>query len=294
MLRTTIPARFLGLAAFCLAGAALAQAPRASAEPVVVTLASEAVVDDSIVDLSQIASLAGGPDALRQRLSRLDVVEFRLDTPQLVIGREQVRFRLLMAGVDERAIVFRGAARVFVKETSVPVSFRKVALVAEQTLREQYAAPMVMTMQRALEVPALTPRAGERCRLSGKIKSAPERTGFALVDVTIALNGKTCAVVPVSVEISERTKTPPLDSFEKTGIRPALHTAPASALDEPFAVKARDNVKITARIGTARIEALGEALQDGRVGDVIRIRNSESGRTVHGRIEQGGLIVVDY
>jgi hypothetical protein len=293
--RRTYRLCFAGLAALWLAGQpALAQSLRVNTDPVVITLAHDVEIDDSIVELAQIAKFTGGQESLRNRLAKLYVVEFKLGVQQVTVAREQVRFRLLLAGLDERQFVLRGAARTFVRESDAPVTFRKIAHAAEQAVREQYTASVSAIVHRSLEVPTLAPRTGERCRLSARVKSAPERAGFALVDVALTLNGKTCAVVPVTVEIGDRPALPSLDSLERSAIRPALHTAPATAADEPFVVKARDNVKITARIGTARIEALGEALQDGRVGDVIRVRNTESGRTVHGRIEQGGLIIVDY
>ena len=51
-------------------------------------------------------------------------------------------------------------------------------------------------------------------------------------------------------------------------------------------------VKVVAYIGPVRIEASGEAMQEGRTGEVIRVRNIESSRVVHGRIDEHGWVVV--
>jgi flagella basal body P-ring formation protein FlgA len=59
-------------------------------------------------------------------------------------------------------------------------------------------------------------------------------------------------------------------------------------------IKARDSVKIIAVVGAARIEAIGEALQDGGSGEVIRVRNVESNRIVSGKVESRGIVVVGY
>ena len=53
-------------------------------------------------------------------------------------------------------------------------------------------------------------------------------------------------------------------------------------------------MKLVARIGSAFIEAVGKAQQDGRVGQVIRVRNIDSNRIVHGRVDASGIVLVDY
>lgn len=53
---------------------------------------------------------------------------------------------------------------------------------------------------------------------------------------------------------------------------------------EPFLVKRRDRVKLIGRTELLLVTAVGEALQDGRVGEVIKVRNVDSNATVHGRV----------
>jgi flagella basal body P-ring formation protein FlgA len=107
------------------------------------------------------------------------------------------------------------------------------------------------------------------------------------------VNGKRREVVPVFFEVAENEPAPARLGAERPGIRTALYTAPAP-VGRAVLIKARDSVKVIAIIGAARIEALGEALQDGRAGEVIGVRNVESGRTVHGRVQAGGTVLVDY
>src|SRR5260370_16383432 len=114
--------------------------------------------------------------------------------------------------------------------------------------------------------------AGERVGFEAKGKSPLASAGRARVDVALLVNGKIREVVPVFYEI---TATDPEGGADiGPGIRPASYTAPAIDPRE-FLVKSRDPVKIVANIGTARLEAVGEALQDGRAGQAIRARNSE-------------------
>lgn len=69
--------------------------------------------------------------------------------------------------------------------------------------------------------------------------------------------------------------------------------APAA---EPTAllIKARDPVKLVARVGPLRVTTLGEAIQDGRAGQMIRVRNVDSKSVVSGRVTDRGVVEVDY
>lgn len=54
--------------------------------------------------------------------------------------------------------------------------------------------------------------------------------------------------------------------------------------NEPFLVKRRDRVKLIGRTEVLLVTVVGEALQDGRVGEVIKVKNVDSNATVHGRV----------
>lgn len=58
------------------------------------------------------------------------------------------------------------------------------------------------------------------------------------------------------------------------------------------AVNRGDQVVIQARSETLRIRMTGEALEAGRIGDQIRVRNLQSGRTLRARIVERGVVEV--
>ncbi len=63
---------------------------------------------------------------------------------------------------------------------------------------------------------------------------------------------------------------------------------------QEVAVKARDTVQVTVTGSGLRIRlAKAEALQDGRVGDVIRVRNSTSNEVITGRVVRPGELEID-
>ncbi|OHV83517.1 flagellar basal body P-ring formation chaperone FlgA [Rhizobium sp. LCM 4573] len=65
-----------------------------------------------------------------------------------------------------------------------------------------------------------------------------------------------------------------------------------SALRAPYAVTRGSAVRLTFAIGNLAISAGGSPLEDGAVGDVIRVRNTDSGITVSGTVMADGTIQV--
>ncbi len=59
-------------------------------------------------------------------------------------------------------------------------------------------------------------------------------------------------------------------------------------------VKPRDLVKLVARVGPLRVTAVGEVLQEGQVGQIIRVRNVDSKGMVQGRLVDPATVEVDY
>jgi flagella basal body P-ring formation protein FlgA len=65
-------------------------------------------------------------------------------------------------------------------------------------------------------------------------------------------------------------------------------------VEEPVLVKSREMVRMVAQVGSLRLTTVGEALQDGRAGETIRVRNVDSNKTVNGRVLDRGVVEVDY
>lgn len=59
-------------------------------------------------------------------------------------------------------------------------------------------------------------------------------------------------------------------------------------------IKQRDRVRLMARLGNDYVTATGEALQDGREGQLIQVRNSETKKQVVGRVVGRGMVEVEY
>ncbi len=283
-------------AILCFLFVALFQGATAAAQdptedPVRVVLLPQSVVDDTLVSIGQVSRLSGGSESLRRRVAKLDIAEFKLDEVHVTVAAEQVRFRLLLAGIDPASFRLEGAKRTIVLESDDALSLRKVLGSAERALMEKYPGDntnVTMTPHKGVEVPVLAIGPMDELHAAPRVKAPVPSSGLAHVDVAILVNGKTREVVPVTFDIEVIHKKAP-----RTGQGSfSPNVRPAETKD--YLIKTRDNVKIVARVGSASIEAVGEAQQDGQVGQIIRVRNVESNRIVHGRIEASGIVLVDY
>lgn len=64
--------------------------------------------------------------------------------------------------------------------------------------------------------------------------------------------------------------------------------------DRSVQIKRSDRVKILARLGQLAVTVNGEAMQDGRLGDTIRVRNTESKSIVQGKVISPDEVEITY
>ncbi|CUT00380.1 flagellar basal body P-ring formation chaperone FlgA [Candidatus Chrysopegis kryptomonas] len=58
-------------------------------------------------------------------------------------------------------------------------------------------------------------------------------------------------------------------------------------------VKAGEKVKLIATVGTVKIETTGIAKKDGKLNDVVRVLNPESGKLLYGKVIGKGIVAVE-
>jgi flagella basal body P-ring formation protein FlgA len=61
----------------------------------------------------------------------------------------------------------------------------------------------------------------------------------------------------------------------------------------PPLVRRGEAVKLMVRLGSVNVTATGEALQDGRAGQSVRVRNTDSKNIVLGRVTERSMVEVD-
>lgn len=66
----------------------------------------------------------------------------------------------------------------------------------------------------------------------------------------------------------------------------------ANDLDVPLAVKRGDLVTMIFERGSLQLSAMGKALQNGAIGDAVRVVNTESNRTIEGIVSRNGQVKI--
>jgi flagella basal body P-ring formation protein FlgA len=273
-------AMLIATAALLMLGGDVAAQPLSYSERNVVTiyLVNEISLDDTVIFVDQIAKLSGGPIALRQRIARLDVAEFKLGANKTAIPNDQVKFRLMLAGFNESQFRITGARNTIVTETDEPVTARKILNVADQAMHKWNTD---VGTPKDVIAPLLDLNRTDRVQYEAR----GPHPGATQLDVAILVNGKVREMVPVAFEVirSEPKRT-------ASEVRPAVRVTPVK--EEP-AVRTGGVVRIVVVVGSTKIVANGEAQQDGKIGDLIRVRNTDSNVVVTARIESRETVKVE-
>jgi flagellar basal body P-ring formation protein FlgA len=274
------------------AATAQAQAPAAERHAVEISLRAEARADGPLVRLGNVAVLEGGEAKLREALARLDVAEFLGGNNRIVLSRDALQFRLLLAGHDPGAFRLVGATQCVTRKCMGAVTEAAILDAARKAVLDripQFAKNVTVNLACPVAPPALEYRPGDNVCVQADLVQTEVPLGKTMVIVDVFINGSKRALVPALLEV---TPGPPLGPGK---LKQSLQRSGAPVADEEAVlVKVRDRVKIVARVGATRFIAAGEALQEGRAGQSIRVRNIDSDRTVLGRVVAAGTIEVDY
>ena len=72
-----------------------------------------------------------------------------------------------------------------------------------------------------------------------------------------------------------------------------IQTADVEGAETAPGVRAQDAVRLQIRVGGLRVTAAGLALQAGKIGQLIRVQNIDSKKTLLGRVIEQGLVEIE-
>ncbi len=157
------------------------------------------------------------------------------------------------------------------------MTFRRItrylasAAVASTVAASLWAAPHAAYAQAFAVVPTQTVYPGETL-------TASQLEEVAVTNPNIA-GGYAQSIAEVEGMISKRTLLPG-------------RTIPVASLRPPYAINRGANVRLTFTLGSMTISASGTPLADASVGDVIKVRNLDSGVIVTGTVLADGTVQV--
>lgn len=247
----------------------LLAAPALAADPVSITLLPKPTGTESVVTLGQAAKLTGGSAAAREKMAKLDLVE-RSDLESL--SRKLIRYRLKIAGYADADFTFadgvpNGAllSAESVEEAAKQELIRRLGVSPDEVYVD-VVKPVVV------KLPVVT--SVDTVELTAVPVGGTAKLGRSQVDVTIKVNGERKLALPVFLQASAAT-------------------AKGEKASDDLPVKAKQRVLLTARIGELKVSAAGVAVENGKVGQSIKVENLDSKKVVTGTVVGPAAVEID-
>ncbi len=265
-----------------------------------ITARPEATVQGTSIRLRDVAEIHSDDSELVARLQ--DVVLGQappLDVEQQ-LSRSTILMRLKHQGVSGQALQVLGAQRVRVRRATQRLLLPQLETVVRQGLRQRLqplAPALVIQTIRGLESVAVPPGPVHYDVLT---PSQPARSGPMTFTLTIQVAGKVERQLSGTAQVVLPQDTTDLQERAATASG-GRQAAPALALESrhPMAkkpvgmprnldsgplVRRGDLVQIVSESALIKVSTPGEALEAGRLGETIRVKNSASNREVRAQI----------
>lgn len=317
-----------------LAGFASAAMPGTETKPIVLKLRATATARGSQITVGDVAEFPECGEAERRRLERLDLAELPLSSQFVLLSQQQIAFRLQLAGFDIRSFRLEGPRFVRASRAVGEGLDAKIAAAARQALEEKLPGAVEevsIQLAQAVTVPPLTAD-GNDIHLEAEVRSPVLPPCRVAIEVGIYVRGgrrngvivymdvKKKQSIPVSVRHIDageafgpdnvRVERVALDASQKVvetaGLmgRHARRPIAAGRSIEPddvetdtpgtLVIHTSDLVHLVAKVGHLQVKTRGEAMQSGRIGQRIQVRNLDSKATVTGRVVDSSTIEVEY
>jgi len=305
----------------CIRGAVVQE----GAEGLRIHLPRQVGIQQEMLILSRVA-IVGGDEVLAAKAG--EVVLGRLAVPgqTVVIDRPTILSRLASSSVPAGEVTFTGAESVAVSQDTRVITGEKTAEAAKAYLVQAAGDSQAVNFE-PINTPqdVLLPSAKENIKFSPRLVSGPAG-GQARVSVSILSDGKTLATRDVVfrlqyrcrrvvaaadiaagellTEANTKIETVITNRPEAAGWRApygcaakreivantVIEQSMISAVERPVLVERNQNVVIRLDSPALSITATGKAMERGRAGDCIRIKNVDSQRMIIARVSEDGTV----
>lgn len=328
-----LAALLAGLLAVGAATAATGTVPaaggREAAEPVLISLRAESTIRGASIRLGDVADIQGGDPALVTRLRAVEVGRSPLPGLSRTLDLPYIKARVRLAQIDPAGLTWDvpPAVTVLAASQRLPGS-DLVAAAREQVLALRAAEGGPASIQPTAIPPDLTLPAGT-LELKARVRPGTDLSGTVPVTVEAWVDGaqvrslsvgvkvvplaevlvaarlipRHSLIGPEDVKVERRplgTGTEPLRepaaALQQRAIRTINPGEPilATLLEFPPLVRRGDIVTLTVQGPGLTAVTQGEAREDGKAGQIIRVRNRTSGREVYGQVEGERSVRVSF
>jgi len=288
-------------------------------------LPREVTVQGSLLTLGQISVIRGEP-ATAAVASRIGMGQLSMPGQRAVLDRPTILSRLASNGIMAQNVRLTGAEAVAVRRFSTVIGAEEFIEAGQAFLQKHPPAPMICEViptvrPKDLVLPSnavdlqVTPkfvRSGARGHVAIQIVVTADGKEVGTREITFRLKYR-CHRVVTTEKIAEgtvltaeniRLETVSSDQPEPIGWRPpyglvavrelgeGLEVRPdmVNAAQSPVLVRRNETVLIHLEMPGLTVTAMGVALQEGRTGDCVKVRNADSSRVIVCKVNADGSV----
>jgi flagella basal body P-ring formation protein FlgA len=294
----------------------------AFAEGITVIVAPEAKIEGTVITLGQVAEISGDDTGWVKSLGQLKLGSAPPLGSSMTLTKELLTMRLAASGSDFRGIVWKIPDTVIVSTSSQSISGQTLMDKAIAAVREQVALQVGtrdVTINSNGSVQELVVPVG-KIELVANLPYGIHYNMPTNVTLVVNSNGQVFTKVPIKLDVKEyrqvvlaadqinltelfsirnlryeRMDIGRLGTGYFTDISKVLGLASRRSLKpgtvitdsmvvKPILIKRGATINIVARIGGMEVSAIGQAMQDGAEGQLIRVQNVNSAKLVSARV----------
>lgn len=300
-----------------------------STSDIQIYLPGEKTVLTDAFNLGQIATVLAD-QKLSSIINQIPLGKFVLDGQDITIDRTTILSRLASVGIDTKSVTFNGAEKVLVQRDQTIVSADRFLQTAREFLRKQLKNQNIISLKpvRSAQDFSLSPDCGDIELIPQMISSSNGRTyrvGVSVMRQGIALSRQEIVfsvqytsqrlvalqdleagtLISPSNTITEEyvSNLPPKESqalpygmVVRGVVRKGtvISNAMVESKVSPVLIKPRQHVMMKLETGGLYISAPGIAMQEGRIGEIIRVqrgsRQTRDERIIVGKVMPDGTI----
>lgn len=300
------------------------------AQGITIVVSPTASVGGPLITLGQVAEISGDDTPWVNSLGQLKLGNAASPGSSVVLTKELLNMRLVATGSDFSGIVWSIPDSITVTTSSQSISGQAFINKAIDAIKGQIG--LQLSSEDFAIAPngsvqdVITPLG--RIELTTTMPYGIRYNMATPVMVAVSVNGQAFTKVPVKVDVKRYQQVVvaanaihPTDLFSAENLRyqrmnigrleagyftdrnKVLGLASRRSLQpgmvitdfmavKPILIKRGDNVNIVARIGSMEITAMGQAMQDGKEGQLIRVKNVNSTKVISAKVLDGATVQV--
>ena len=288
-------------------------------------LPREISIQESTLKLGYVG-IVRGTDSFIKKANQVDLGRFSIPGQEIVISKHTIMSRLASEGISAANVTFMGAEEVTVRRKQTIITGDDFIKLADNYLKSKFPDNSIKGWKSIRTVQELIiPDSGKEIKYSykheknangsqvnveiavqsGDEKIASRSLSFKLeyeIRIPVALTDIASGTVisPENVKIEKRISTTPEPSdwkspyglFAKRAIQvnSLIHEGMIGIAEPQVVVKRNQNVVIRVVRPGFTITASGRTMQDGKTGDIIKVKNVDSQRIIIARVNEDGSV----